>query len=169
MTTIRAIGRLLAAAALVTVCAAAVAPAAEASGGIRVEGLQTPVDPAAYPPPATPPCVAPPDSPAPAFVVTGDLTGCWYVLTGDAVQDSAGDTHVIVGTEQFHGCLGTRCGDFFTTYKFTYKVTDGVESHGRCHHPITGGTGGFEGISGSIDMKDLPNGCAEYRGTLKLD
>lgn len=169
MTTIRAIGRLLAAAALATVCAAGLAPAADASSAIPVSGLLTPVDPAAYPPPSTPPCVAPADSPTPAYVVTGDLAGCWYTLTADFVHDSAGDTHVITGTEQFHGCLGSRCGDFFTTFKFTYKVTDGVESHGRCHHPITGGTGGFEGVTGAIDMKDLPDGCAAYRGTLKLD
>jgi hypothetical protein len=169
MSKIRAFGRLLVAAALVTVCAAGLAPAADASSAIPVSGLLTPVDPAAYPPPATPPCVAPPDSPAPAYAVTGDLTGCWYILTGDPVVDSAGDTHVMVGTEQFHGCLGTRCGDFFTIYKFTYKITDGVESHGRCHHPITGGTGGFEGARGEIDMKDLPNGCSTYRGTIKFD
>ena len=51
---------------------------------------------------------------------------------------------------------------------FTYKIVDGVEVHGRCHHPFVGGDGGFAGVSGVLQMLDLPNGCALYKGHLSF-
>ena len=73
---------------------------------------------------------------------------------------------VASGTETFVGCLGTRCGRFFTTYTFTAKYVGDIEVHGRCHHPIVGGEGDFADVSGVINMHDLPNGCATYKGHL---
>jgi hypothetical protein len=55
------------------------------------------------------------------------------------------------------GCLnGTTCGTFYTTFTFTGKLDPGtgMETHGRCHHPIVGGMGGFAGAKGVLDFID---------------
>ena len=55
----------------------------------------------------------------------------------------------------------TACGTFDTTFSFTAKM-DGpwptsAEIHGRCHHPITrgSGTGGFTGASRRAQFHDV--------------
>jgi len=102
-----------------------------------------------------------------AYVMSGSLTGCWYVDTAELKNESQ-TGFLAVGTEHFVGCLGAACGTILTTYTFTAKLVDGVEVHGRCHHPIVGGTGAFAGISGSFDFHDLPDGCATYHGVIRF-
>jgi hypothetical protein len=99
-----------------------------------------------------------------AYVVSGTLVGCWYTDTFVVEHTSAAGGFRATGTETFVGCLGSDCGRLFTTFTFTAKVVDGIETHGRCHHPIIGGDGDFAGAAGVINMHDLPNGCATYKG-----
>ena len=150
----------LATAGLATALAVSPATSALASdAATQVSGLLTP-DSAAS-------CTAVPGAVA-AYVATGSLVGCWYIDTFVVDNESAAGSFVSHGTETFDGCLESRCGQFFTTYTFTARVVDGVEKHGRCHHPVVGGTGGFAGATGEITMKDLPDGCSTYRGTIRL-
>ena len=130
-----------------------------AAGASQVAGLMRPD--------ASGTCTAHPGAAA-AYTVEGDLVGCWYVDTFVVDNETPSGSFQSHGSETFDGCLGTRCGTFATTYVFTARFVDGVETHGRCHHPVTGGTGGFTGVSGVIEMKDLPDGCSTYRGTLRL-
>jgi hypothetical protein len=103
------------------------------------------------------------------YTVTGDLTGCWYIDEWTIRNETPSGAIQASGTELFSGCLdGSRCGHFWTKYTFTYKVVDGVETHGRCHHPIVRGDGGFAGVRGVLQMHDLPNGCAVYSGHLSF-
>ena len=103
------------------------------------------------------------------YTVTGNLTGCWYIEEWTIRNEAPSGSIRASGTERFSGCLdGDRCGHFWTTYTFTYKIVDGVETHGRCHHPIVGGDGGFAGVTGVLQMHDLPNGCAMYSGHLSF-
>lgn len=145
-------------AALVTVASGAAASADQ--GATTVEGLMVPAQSAQC---------ADDASAFASYVVSGTLIGCWYVDTFDIDHTSHAGGFVSSGTEQFVGCLGSTCGRFFTTYTFTAKFdSNGVEQHGRCHHPIVGGEGGFAGASGNIEMHDLPNGCSTYVGQIKL-
>ena len=109
-----------------------------------------------------------PDTALFAYVVSGTLKGCWYVDRLDFDHTSAAGGFVASGTEHFVGSLGDLEGSFNTTYTFTAKFAGDTEVHGRCHHPIIGGDGDFAGITGVIDMHDLPNGCAEYQGHLAV-
>ena len=103
------------------------------------------------------------------YTVAGDLSGCWYIDEWTIRNETPSGAIQAKGTEVFSGCLsGGRCGHFWTTYTFTYKVVDGIEVHGRCHHPIVGGDGGFTGVKGVLQMHDLPNGCAVYKGHLSF-
>jgi hypothetical protein len=103
------------------------------------------------------------------YTVTGNLSGCWYIDEWTIRNETPSGSIRASGTEVFSGCLDeSRCGHFWTTYIFTYKVVDGVEAHGRCHHPIVGGDGGFAGVTGVLEMHDLPNGCAVYTGHLSF-
>jgi hypothetical protein len=113
-------------------------------------------------------CTEHPNPEGGAWDVTGALVGCWYVDTFVVDHQSNGGGIVASGTETFSGCLGATCGHFFTAYKFTATYEGDTETHGRCHHPITGGDGGFSGASGVIAMKDLPNGCSTYAGHVTL-
>ncbi len=93
------------------------------------------------------------------YRMTGSLVGCWYVDTFESKSDPDKSTFRATGTEHFDGCLGDVCGTFFTTYEYTAKTigpwVDFLEIHGRCHHPVTGGTGGFAGASGQISFTDV--------------
>ena len=103
------------------------------------------------------------------YTVTGNLDGCWYITEWTIHNETPSGAFRATGTEVFSGCLdGIRCGTFETEYVFTYKIVDGVEVHGRCHHPIVRGDGGFAGVSGVLQMHDLPNGCAIYKGHLSF-
>jgi hypothetical protein len=158
--------------ALVTVCVAASAAVAGASGsaGSAVRGVQTPVysgpcfDPAAFA----------------SYTMGGDLVGCWYIDTIALTGLQPSGTVELAGTEHFVGCLdrdanaacgaGDPTGTFATTFTFTGKYdASGNELHGRCHHPIVSGTGGFATVSGVIDfVDDVSTGCASYTGSVRL-
>ena len=100
------------------------------------------------------------------YAMTGSLVGCWWIDTFETKSDEAKSHFRASGTEHFTGCLGTTCGTFFTTYTFSAK-TDGpwptsAEVHGRCHHPVTGGTGGFARASGEISFHDVVDVAPPY-------
>ncbi len=137
------------------------APAVAAGGVTQVSGLLVPDDPEA------PQCTDLPSDIAPAGVISGSLVGCWYITSSSEPQFTPSGGFHASGTETFIGCYGARCGELYTTFTFTAKfAADGSEDHGRCHHPIIGGSGGFAGATGVINMHDLPNGCAVYKGHL---
>jgi hypothetical protein len=153
-----AVGRPMATIGLSLVLGAiALAPGVAASGATIVSGLQIP---------ATGAQCANPDAVV-SYVMTGSLEGCWYIDTVDYKSVSQNGV-LATGTERFVGCLGATCGSFSTTFVFTAKYAGDVELHGRCHHPITGGSGGFAGATGSLSFKDQPSGCATYHGTVRL-
>lgn len=103
------------------------------------------------------------------YLMTGDLQGCWWIDTME-VGPSRG-TFLARGTEHFTGWIGSLYGTFYTTYTFTAQYEGDVELHGRCHHPVVGGDGDFEGISGVLTFKDVVDvnpPYYPYRGTLRL-
>ncbi|MBI2777787.1 MAG: hypothetical protein HYX57_11080 [Chloroflexi bacterium] len=110
------------------------------------------------------------------YAMTGSLTGCWWVLTFESTSDPDKSHYRATGEELFEGCLGDVCGTFSTTYSFTAKTdgpwADGApEIHGRCHHPVTGGTGGFAGVSGELSFRDIVDVSPPYYpywGNLRL-
>jgi hypothetical protein len=102
------------------------------------------------------------------YTVTGTLSGCWYITEWTLENETPSGEIRASGTELFVGSLGARQGEFTTVYTYTYKIVDGALVHGRCHHPITGGTGGFATVSGVLQMHDLPNGCSTYTGQLSF-
>jgi hypothetical protein len=115
-----------------------------------------PVDPGDYPP----------------IELTGSLHGCWYTYVSSAKFNRSG-TYQETGTEIFVGCFNGTCGTFETTYTFTAKYVDETfaeEIHGRCHHPIASGTGGFAGATGVVNFKDdVVNFKFDYRGHIDLE
>lgn len=113
--------------------------------------------------------------------VRGDLIGYWWTTRFDLGVATSSGVVTGSGTERFDGCLDAdgngSCdaadptGSLYLT--FTYSARFDPESfallHGRCHHPISGGTGGFAGATGVIQMRDDPaTGCTYYRGHLTL-
>src|SRR6185369_16296298 len=123
---------------LASIVIAGLAAPAAARSQVQISGLLTP-DTAG---------VCTEDSASVAnYTVTGSLDGCWYIDEWTIRNETPSGAIQAKGTEIFSGCLsGGRCGHFWTTYTFTYKVVNGVETHGRCHHPIVGGDGGFAGV-----------------------
>ena len=100
------------------------------------------------------------------YAMTGSFVGCWWIDTFETKSDPDKAHYRATGTEHFEGCLGTVCGTLTTTYSFTAK-TDGpwptsAELHGRCHHPVTGGTDGFAGATGEISFHDVVNVSPPY-------
>lgn len=116
------------------------------------------------------------------YRMAGDLVGCWY--TDDFVvtqaKDNPGGSFKASGTEHFVGCIDTNrngacgagepSGTFNTTFTFTAKLAPtGDEIHGRCHHPIVSGSGGFAGASGVLSFKDIPSeGRFPYHGNIRF-
>ncbi len=150
------LARILAAMVVATLAASPVA----AGSQVQVDGLLTPD--------ANSVCTEDSASVA-TYTVTGDLTGCWYIDEWTIGSETPSGSIKASGTELFSGCYrATACGHFWTTYTFTYKVVDGVETHGRCHHPIVDGDGWFAGVRGVLQMHDLANGCAAYNGHLSF-
>jgi hypothetical protein len=152
------LSRRLAILATMAFAALAASPASAASG-TQVDGLLTPD--------TTQACTEDAASVA-TYTVTGDLTGCWYIDEWTIDNETPSGSIQASGTEMFSGWLDGRFGHFWTEYTFTYRVVDGVETHGRCHHPVVRGDGAFAGVSGVIHMYDLPNGCAVYHGYLRF-
>jgi hypothetical protein len=103
--------------------------------------------------------------------MSGDLFGCWYTYVSESQFNSSG-TYIERGREVFVGCLNGTCGTFETTYTFTAKYVDDTfaeEIHGRCHHPLAGGTAGFAGAKGVINFKDdVVNARFDYKGHVTL-
>ena len=72
------------------------------------------------------------------------------------------------GTEEFEGCLDANgdasCGgsEPAGTLRFSfessakYDLVTFAQEHGRCHHPITGGTGDFAGATGVLTVQGRP-------------
>ena len=114
------------------------------------------------------------------YRMAGDLVGCWYTDSGDVRNETPSGVVTVSGTEHFVGCLNTNgnqtcdlgepTGTFNTTYTFTAKyAATGDEIHGRCHHPIISGTGGFLGASGELSFTDIPSeGRFPYHGPIRL-
>ena len=76
------------------------------------------------------------------------------------------------GTEHFTGWLGTLYGTFYTTYSYTARFDGAVELHGRCHHPILGGSGDFAGVRGELSFTDVVDEepfSYPYWGNIQLD
>jgi Protein of unknown function (DUF3224) len=125
-------------------------------GTVQVSGIQSPV--------TAGPCW---DASAVAsFTMTGDLTGCWY-LDAFTCRAQPSGTVECSGYEHFVGSIGDRSGTLYFANDFTGKFdfSTFTEIHGRCHHPILSGDGGFTGATGSLDFKDdVTTGCASYRG-----
>jgi hypothetical protein len=121
-----------------------------------------------------PPVGSPPADPGDYLPIelTGSLHGCWYTYVLSSKFNRSG-TYQETGTEIFVGCLNGTCGTFETTYTFTGKYVDDTfaeEIHGRCHHPIVGGTGGFAGVKGVINFKDdVVNLTFDYKGPISLE
>ncbi|MEA2577832.1 MAG: hypothetical protein QOD78_1420 [Chloroflexota bacterium] len=89
------------------------------------------------------------------YLMDGALVGCWWVDTFVVEPLPAQATMLARGTEHFTGCLGSVCGTFFTTYTYTARFDGTTELHGRCHHPIVQGTGGFAGARGELSFTDV--------------
>ena len=145
----RAVGRLLAAALFVAALIPASASAA-GNGATIVRGIQQAAGTCANG----------------GYAMTGALQGCWWIDTFETKSDPTKSHYRATGTEHFRGCLGSVCGTFTTTYSFTAKTAGpwptSAEIHGRCHHPVTGGTGGFRGASGEISFHDVVNVSPPY-------
>jgi len=106
------------------------------------------------------------------YLMTGDLEGCWWIDTFNVKPLPVQGTLLARGEEHFIGTLGGRYGTFTTTYTFTAKFDGATELHGRCHHPITGGTGVFAGARGVLnftDVLDTDPVSYPYWGNIQLD
>ena len=114
------------------------------------------------------------------YRMAGGLVGCWYTDSGEVRNATPSGVVIVSGTEHFVGCLNTNgnqtcdpgepTGTFNTTYTFSSKyAASGDEIHGRCHHPIIGGTGGFARASGELSFTDIPSeGRFPYHGPINL-
>ena len=150
----RSVNRVGLSVACAAVLVAAIAgPAAAAGGQTKVTGLLTPDTEGV--------CTADVVSFG-TYKVSGTLSGCWYITEWTIHNETPS------GAELFIGWLGDRQGEFTTEYTYTYKIVNGALVHGRCHHPITGDSGGFATASGVLQMHDLPNGTSTYTGQLSF-
>lgn len=160
----------------VVVLGLAATGAATAAGTTQVDGIQTLVS------------LGDPNDPADdVYWMDGyggggpALIGWWRTKTFDFGVLTASGVFTATGTEEFEGCLdanGDRsCGasEPSGTLRFSFEASGKFdlatfeELHGRCHHPITGGSGDFAGATGVFRFKDDPvAGCAYYSGHLTL-
>jgi hypothetical protein len=161
----RKIKQVTAVAALGVLASVGAVSAVEASqGAVVVNGTQSPVDAANG-----------------VYEMSGDLIGDWYTTSFDVLGFTPSGALRGAGTELFVGCFdadgnGACDGQDPTgamTFEFTYTgrfdTSTGALLHGRCHHPVTGGTGGFAGASGVLSFHDDPvTGCSDYQGNLRF-
>jgi hypothetical protein len=109
------------------------------------------------------------------------LIGWWRATSFQFGVITPSGVVTATGTEEFAGCFDTNgdasCGgsEPAGTLRFSFESSakfDPVtfaQQHGRCHHPITGGSGDFAGATGELRFKDDPAaGCAYYSGHLTL-
>ena len=110
------------------------------------------------------------------------LIGYWYIRSFVLGVFTPSGVITGTGTEEFVGCYDAngdrQCGtaepsgSLQLSYQATVKLDPLTFTQvlGRCHHPITGGTGDFEGATGVLRFKDDPaNGCSYYSGHFTLD
>jgi hypothetical protein len=166
----------LAAVGLAGVVVLVAAGPAAADGASQVDGIQTLVD------------IGDPFDPADDVSAMDGygggrpaLIGLWYTRTFVVGVVTPSGVVTATGTEEFVGCLdadGDRsCGgsepsgtlELTYTYSGKFDPVTFATHHGRCHHPITGGTGDFEGATGVLHFKEDPDaGCSYYTGHLTL-
>jgi hypothetical protein len=109
------------------------------------------------------------------------LIGFWYTRTFELGVFTPSGVLTGTGTEEFVGCLdadGDRACDagepqgtlwFAFESSAKYDPFTFAQAHGRCHHVITSGTGGFLGATGQVRFKDDPaKGCSYYSGHVVL-
>lgn len=138
--------------------------AGASNGAVALSGTQTPVDPANG-----------------VYRMDGDLMGDWYTTSFNVVGFTPSGALRGTGTELFVGCYdadGSGACDgadpagtmtFSFTYTGRFDMATGALQHGRCHHPITGGTAGFANASGVLNFHDDPvTGCSSYKGNIRL-
>lgn len=172
----RRITGLLMAVALTSAAALAATSAASAAGVTQVDGIQTLVS------------LGDPFDPVDDVYWMdgyGDgrpaLIGYWYTRSSVLGVATPSGVFTSTGTEEFVGCLdangngacdpaeaeGTIGFAFNASVKF--DLVTFAQYHGRCYHPITGGTGGFADVAGVLRFKDDPEeGCSFYSGHLTL-
>jgi hypothetical protein len=110
------------------------------------------------------------------------LVGDWVVTRTHKI-DSALPWYFETGTEQFTGCLDVngdnRCRGREPAGQITFDYAswgeydlNWAELLGGCVHPITGGTGAFQGVQGLVTMSDTPRPdgtiLTTYRGNVTL-
>ena len=116
--------------------------------------------------------------------LSGSLIGRQYTTSGDFRYDPLTGTVIAWGTELFVGCLdqnhngscggGDRSGTISFSYIYWAQVDPATFAllSGACIHPITEGTDGFEGTTGTLVMKDKVKGngtvVTTYTGKLNL-
>jgi hypothetical protein len=96
----------------------------------------------------------------------GGLLGAWHIDTYNPDPFTPPIFHA-TGTETFYGCLNLdrdgSCykeptGSMSFNYEFFIKLAppydENSEIWGSCYHPITGGTGAFQGADGVLMMVD---------------
>ncbi len=152
------------------VAAAALAGVAGAAGTAQIDGVMRVVD-----------IGDPFDVTDDVTEVRGDLIGYWWTTTFEVGVATKSGVLTASGTERFDGCLDANdngvcdgsdtSGSLYATFTYSGKFDPVTFAllHGRCHHPITGGTRGFAGATGVIQMRDDPEtGCTYYRGHLRI-
>ena len=161
---------------MVAVAALLAATGATATGTSQVDGISTLVD-----------LGDPIDPTDDVFAMAGygdgrpALIGAWYTRTFVPGVFTSSGVLTATGTEEFVGCFDAdgngSCGSsepsgtLDLTYQLAakYDLMTFAQLHGRCHHPITGGTGDFAGATGVLRFKDDPEtGCSYYTGHLTL-
>lgn len=132
---------------------------ASAGDGAKVEGVQTPAGPDVY-------------------TMSGDLVGVWYTTSFNLGITTSSGVVTGTGTERFVGCYnadgdavcdpGEPVGEIFFSFRYSgrFDLTTGAILHGRCQHPVTGGSGDFAAVSGQMTFHDDPSGCSFYKGQL---
>jgi hypothetical protein len=172
----RRIAWLLTVSGLAVVTALGAAATAAADGTSQVDGIQTLVS-----------LGDPFDPTDDVFWMDGygdgrpALIGYWYTRSWEPGVFTPAGVVTGTGTEEFVGCLdadGDRscgvsdpAGTLSMSYGFSgkYDPVTFAQHHGRCHHPITGGTGDFAGATGVFRFKDDPvAGCSYYSGHVTL-
>jgi len=111
-------------------------------------------------------------------VMRGSLIGDWGYTSSNEIATSP--IYHASGTELFSGCLDVRLdgrckGDPSGTLSFSFDYWALFNERGlvwgTCTHPVTGGTGAFDGAAGVLAMVDSPtkHGVqSAYIGTLTL-
>ena len=158
------------AAAITAVGALALAGGAGAASATQVDGVMRVVD-----------VGAPFDVTDDVTQVWGDFIGFWWTTTFELGVTTPSGVVTGTGTERFHGCLDANAngvcdpsdpaGSLYLSFTYSGKFDPQTFAllHGRCHHPVTGGTRDFAGATGVVQMRDDPvTGCTYYRGHLKL-